>query len=52
MLYSDDSLKRLATNDTMRYEGYNEVINDVKNTSSKSVYLLNSKYKFRQYIAF
>lgn len=52
VLYSDDSYKRLAQNDTLRYDGYSEVIKEFKNTSSRSVYLLNSKYKFRQYIAF
>lgn len=39
-------------NDTLRYEGYDEIVKDFKNTSSKGVYLLNNKYKYRQYIAF
>lgn len=52
VLYSDDSYKKLAANDTMRYEGFNEVVKDFKNTSSRSVYILHNKFKFRQYIAF
>jgi hypothetical protein len=47
VLYSDDSYKKLASNDTLRYEGCSDVIKDFKNSSSRSVYLLNTKYKFR-----
>lgn len=48
VLYSDDSYKKLATNDTLRYEkGYEEIIKDFKDSSSRSVYLLNSKFKYR-----
>lgn len=53
VLYSDDSYKKLATNDTLRYEkGYGEIIKDFKDSSSRSVYLLNSKFKYRQFIAY
>ena len=52
LLYSDDSLKKLAYNDSLRYDTYNDLIKDFKNVSSKSVFLLNSKYKYRQYIEY
>ncbi len=52
VLYSDDSFKRLMENDTQRYDGCNDVIKESKTSSSQSVYLLNRKYKFRQFIAF
>ena len=46
-MYSDDSFKRLAENDTQRYDGFTDVMAEFKNCSSRSVYLLNNKYKFR-----
>lgn len=52
LLYSDDSLKRLAQNDSLRYQEYDNLMNEYKNISSKSVFLLNSKYKYRRYIEF
>lgn len=50
VLYSDDSYKRLATNDTTRHDTFSEVISGYKNSSSHSVYLLNRKFKFREFI--
>lgn len=47
LLYSDDSIKRLAYNDSLRYDSYNDLMKDFKNISSKSVFLLNAKYKYR-----
>ena len=52
VLYSDDSFKRLMENDTQRYDVSHDVIKQCKSSSSQSVYLLNRKYKFRQFIAY
>jgi hypothetical protein len=41
MLYSDDSYRRLVTNDTMRYETDKQVMQGYKVNSGHSVYLLN-----------
>jgi hypothetical protein len=52
LLYSDESLKKLINNDSLRYESYNKLIKEYKNSSSKSVYLLNNKYKYRRFIEY
>jgi hypothetical protein len=52
MLYSDDSYRRLVTNDTMRYETGKDVMRGYKVNSGHSVYLLNTKYKYRQFVPF
>lgn len=43
-------MKKLATNNSMRYANYDEVMKEFKNVSSRSVFLLNNKYKYRKYI--
>lgn len=34
LMYSDASIKKLAVNDSLRYEHYDELIKDYKNISS------------------
>lgn len=51
-MYSDSSIKKLAVNDSLRYEKYDDLIKDFKSMSSQSVFLLNNKYKYRKYVEY
>jgi len=52
LLYSSDSLRALALNDSKRYEDYGELMHEMRNMSSRSVFLLNERLKYRKFIEY
>ena len=51
MLYSEDSMKKLVKNNSMRYEkDLGTFMRDFKNNSGRGEYLLSRKFRYRKFI--
>jgi hypothetical protein len=52
LLYSENSMVKLAQNDTTKYAEKAQVKLEYVDNCNRSTYLLNDKYRFKKYLEF